>query len=228
LESPSPFFIKKYSFYFIFVSLFQSKKAFYKKKSKFYSNFGFFIFLKSEKKFTMEELKYPIGRFSAPEKIDAKQIKQWIREVQTLPNDLKKITAKLTDAQLDTPYRPEGWTVRQVVHHLADSHMNAFIRFKLAMTEENPTIKPYHEALWAELADGKSAPINTSVLLLNALHKRWVILLKSISKKDLSKRTFLHPETGRIFPLEFVLGLYSWHGKHHLAQIEGLIKRNNW
>lgn len=176
----------------------------------------------------MEELKYPIGRFLAPEKIDAKQVKLWIRDVQTLPNDLKKITSKLSDAQLDTPYRPDGWTVRQVIHHLADSHMNAFMRFKLAMTEENPTIKPYEESLWAELEDAKTAAPNISIVLLNSLHKRWVILLKSISKKDLPKRTFLHPATQKIFNLETVLGLYSWHGRHHLAHIQGLIDRNKW
>jgi DinB superfamily len=176
----------------------------------------------------MENLKYPIGAYTAPEKITAQHIKTWIRDIQTLPVELKKATAKLTEEQLDTPYRPDGWTVRQVIHHVADSHANAYVRFKLAMTEENPTIKPYEEHLWAELEDGKNAPISLSLPLIVALHKRWVVFLKSIDKKDLAKRSYFHPESKKTTSLAVVLGLYSWHGRHHLAHITSLIQRNNW
>jgi DinB superfamily len=176
----------------------------------------------------MEKLKYPIGRYTPPAKIVAKDINQWIRDIQTLPNELKKVVGKLNDEQLDTPYRPEGWTIRQVIHHLADSHANAFVRFKLALTEENPTIKPYQEALWAELHDGKFAPIAPSLMMLQALHKRWLIVLKNTDKKTLAKSTYLHPESGKVFNLAFVTGLYSWHGRHHLAQITNLLAEKGW
>jgi uncharacterized damage-inducible protein DinB len=176
----------------------------------------------------MENLKYPIGQFQKPEKITVKDLGIWIKDIQNLPNDLKKTVSKLSDAQLDTPYRPDGWTVRQVIHHLADSHINAYTRFKLAMTEENPSIKPYEEALWAELEDGKNAPIALSITLLTVLHKRWVIFLKSVDKKTWAKKSYFHPESKKTSPLSEIIGLYSWHGRHHLAQIKALIERENW
>lgn len=176
----------------------------------------------------MEDLRYPIGKFAAPEVITAQHIKDWIKDIQSLPAELKKATAKMSNEQLDTPYRPDGWTVRQVVHHLADSHANAYIRFKLAMTEENPMIKPYKEDLWAELKDGKQAPIAVSITLLIALHKRWVIFLKGLNKREFTKHAYVHPESQRTFLLSQALGLYSWHGRHHLAQITALKERNNW
>lgn len=176
----------------------------------------------------MKNLKYPIGEFQKPEKITSKNINLWVKDIQSLPSDLKKVVAKLSDAQLDTPYRPDGWTVRQVIHHLADSHINAYTRFKLAMTEDNPSIKPYEEALWAELEDGKNAPIALSITLLTVLHKRWVIFLKSVDKKTWAQKSYFHPESKKTFPLSEIIGLYSWHGKHHLAQIQALIERENW
>ncbi len=176
----------------------------------------------------MKNLKYPIGQFQKPEKITSKNINLWVKDIQSLPSDLKKVVAKLSDAQLDTPYRPDGWTVRQVIHHLADSHINAYTRFKLAMTEDNPSIKPYEEALWAELEDGKNAPIALSITLLTVLHKRWVIFLKSVDKKTWAQKSYFHPENKKTSPLSEIIGLYSWHGRHHLAQIQALIERENW
>ncbi len=176
----------------------------------------------------MENLQYPIGKYAAPEKITATDIRQWIKDIQTLPTDLKKAVAKLSDEQLDTPYRPDGWTIRQVVHHVADSHANAYIRFKLAMTEENPTIRPYLEDRWAELTEAKTAPVGISINLITALHKRWVLFLKNISKKEFDKHTFFHPASQKVFSLAFTLGMYSWHGRHHLKQITDLIARKGW
>jgi hypothetical protein len=138
---------------------------------------------------------------------------------------LKAAIARLNEPQLDTPYRPGGWTVRQVVHHLPDSHMNAFVRFKLALTEEEPTIKGYDEARWAQLADAK-APTDPSLLLLENLHKRWILLLDSLTPSDW-QRKFRHPERGAV-TLENNLQLYAWHGRHHVAHITALRERNNW
>lgn len=132
----------------------------------------------------------------------------------------------LRDAQLDTPYREGGWTVRQVAHHVPDSHMNAYVRFRLALTEERPTIKTYEEARWAELADAKTAPVEVSLALLEPLHERWVRLLRSLSAGDLA-RTFTHPEHG-VRTLEWMLFLYAWHGRHHTAHITELRKQKGW
>jgi hypothetical protein len=175
----------------------------------------------------LDQLKYPIGKFSRPTSVSANDIAQWISEIENLPAQLRKAVEILNDKQLDTPYRPDGWTVRQVVHHLPDSHLNSYIRFKLALTEDNPTIKPYLEERWAELPEAKTAPVNVSLDLLESLHKRWALMLRNISPEQ-RKRTFFHPESKKDFPLDVILALYAWHGKHHLAHITELKKRMGW
>jgi uncharacterized damage-inducible protein DinB len=172
------------------------------------------------------DLRYPVGRFRRPESLDEAQRRRAIDAIAATPAQLRAAVKGLTDAQLDTPYRPDGWTVRQVVHHVPDSHMNAYVRFKLALTEDEPIIKPYEEARWAELADSRETPIETSLLLLERLHERWVILLRSMSANDFARR-LLHPETG-IQRLDQVLALYEWHGAHHVGQITSLRERMGW
>lgn len=173
-----------------------------------------------------QDLRYPIGRFERPGTISAQHRSEWMEEIETFPKNLKNALAGLTDSQLDTPYRPGGWTVRQVVHHLADSHINSYVRFRLGMTEDAPTIKPYREAAWANLADAKIARIEVSLHLIEALHSRWVTLLRSFKSADFS-RTFVHPERGGT-SLEEALGLYAWHGRHHIAHITNLRQREGW
>jgi len=163
-------------------------------------------------------MKYPIGPFLVPDEITSELIQTWIGEIEAFPKLLRAATRKLSEKQLDTPYRDGGWTVRQVVHHCADSHMNSFIRFKLAITEDNPTIKGYKEAAWAEMPDYLQLPIEPSLKLLEGLHERWVILMKSLSKDDL-KKTFFHPEKQKSIPLDQTIALYAWHGKHHLGHV---------
>lgn len=172
-------------------------------------------------------LSYPIGKFTAPENITNEHIEQWIAEIEGAPARYKQAVQDLKDEQLDTPYRPEGWTVRQVIHHMPDSHMNSYIRFHWALTEENPTIKAYDEAGWANLGYQKHVPIEVSLQLLNFIHTRWVILLKHMSQSDFQK-TFVHPQSGRTMRLDWVTGLYAWHSQHHLAHIEKLKERMNW
>ncbi|RZJ66891.1 MAG: putative metal-dependent hydrolase [Flavobacterium sp.] len=174
----------------------------------------------------MEKLRYPIGKFEKPTGITSDLIEKAIAEIENFPLKLRLETQDLSDDQLDTPYRPEGWTVRQVVHHCADSHMNAITRFKLALTEDKPTIKPYEEALWAELADSK-LPISPALQMLDGIHGRLSVLLKSLSETDL-RRTFIHPEHGREIPIEQLIFTYAWHGNHHLAHITSLKKRMRW
>ena len=173
-----------------------------------------------------ETLKYPIGRFKAPTTITEQQRREWIDELERLPASFENATSDLDVTQLDTPYRPGGWTVRQLVHHVADSHMNSYVRFRLALTEVDPLIKPYNEALWAELADARTMPIHVSLQLLKSLHARWVHLLLSFSDDDF-KKTFRHPEMGGV-PLDRALALYAWHGRHHLAHITHLCAREDW
>ena len=173
----------------------------------------------------MSDLQYPIGKFSVPADVSAQLRSQWIEEVAQAPARLRGAVDGLKDDQLDRPYRPGGWTVRQVVHHVPDSHMNSYMRFKLALTEDTPTIKPYAENLWAELADSK-APVETSLSLLENLHRRWVLLLRSLREEDWSK-TFRHPELG-LRQLDQTLALYAWHGRHHTAHITNLRQRMNW
>ena len=168
-----------------------------------------------------EKLKYPVGRYEPPDAaISADQRGTWIEQMAKLPANLTKAVAGLTEAQLDTPYRPGGWTVRQVVHHLPDSHLNSYTRFRLALTENSPVIKPYEESAWAELSDARSAPIAPSLALLEGLHGRFVLLLRSLSDADFAK-TFRHPELGEK-RLDWTLGLYAWHCLHHVAHINNL------
>ena len=171
--------------------------------------------------------RYPTGKFVPPDHITQAHLHTWLADIQALPAQLRTAVETLSEAQLETPYRPEGWTVRQVVHHLADSHLNAYTRCKLALTEDNPTIKPYEEQHWAELTDGKTAPIALSLSLLDALHSRWILLLKSLSDTDWQK-TFYHPGSQQTVSLKEAAGTYSWHGQHHLAHITGLKKREGW
>ncbi|MBD3922844.1 bacillithiol transferase BstA [Paenibacillus sp. PR3] len=174
-----------------------------------------------------EDLRFPIGIFTAVEQLNEEQRAQWIEVIERLPEELSAAAAGLSDEQLDTPYRDGGWTIRQVVHHLADSHMNSYMRFKLAVTEELPTIKPYYEDRWAELSDGANAPIKLSLTLLKALHARWVYFLKSLRAEQF-ECAFVHPEHGRAMTLNDALGMYAWHGRHHIAHITGLRNRNGW
>ena len=173
---------------------------------------------------TLEQLRYPIGTFKKPESVTTEMLQQWIADIEALPVLLSKAVEGLTEEQLLLPYRPDGWTVRQTVNHVADSHANAFIRFKLALTENTPTIKPYEEHLWAELEDGKNAPIEWSLTMLDVMHKRWVMLLKSMTDAQFEYQ-FMHPETKHLNALRTVTGMYSWHGKHHTAHITELRKR---
>jgi len=174
----------------------------------------------------LEKLKYPIGRYLVEDNIDKSSIENWITEIESLPQRLSEAVKGLSEKQLQTPYRPDGWTVQQVVHHIADSHMNAYIRFKLALTENNPLIKPYDEKLWAELPDSNLTDINVSLELINALHKRWTTLLRQLDEKELNKE-FLHPESG-MKKLKESISHYVWHGNHHLAHITSLRQRMNW
>ena len=174
----------------------------------------------------LEILKYPIGNFKNSETLNLKLVQSCISDIEALPAKLKKEIQQLNDSQLDVPYRPDGWTIRQVVHHLADSHMNSLSRFKLALTEDNPVIKPYLEDKWAELADSK-LPVNISLQLLDGLHVRMVTLLNSLSPEELN-RTYTHPEKQKQWHLYEVIYLYAWHGKHHLAHITSTKKREGW
>lgn len=170
--------------------------------------------------------RYPIGKFDRSLIVSKTMRSEFIRTLQSLPQELKNEVINLSDSQLDTPYRKDGWTIRQVVHHIPDSHTNVYIRFKLALTEDNPKIKTYKENLWAELPDTFITPVETSINLLEALHRRWVNLLNSMSD-DQFEKTFQHPEWGSI-SLDKTLALYAWHSKHHLAHITELKKKMNW
>lgn len=174
----------------------------------------------------MDDLRYPIGKFSFEGALTAEQKKTFIEDIARTPAKMRAAVKQLSETQMDTAYRPGGWTVRQVAHHVPDSHLNAYVRFKLALTEDEPTIKPYAEDRWAELADTKSTPIEVSLTMLDSLHDRWVRLLRSLSPGDW-QRTFRHPEMG-VMNLERTLALYSWHGRHHAAHVTSLRERNGW
>lgn len=174
----------------------------------------------------MSDPRYPIGRFSPdPAPIPATRARH-IEAIAGLPQRMRQAATGLKDNQLNTPYREGGWTVRQVVHHVPDSHLNAYIRFKWALTEENPTIKPYDEAAWATLKDSGLTPVDVSLNLLESLHSRWVVLLRSLKPEDFQKK-FVHPDSGP-HDLDWLLSLYSWHGNHHLAHITSLRERMGW
>jgi hypothetical protein len=174
----------------------------------------------------MSDPRFPIGKFSYDSPPSEEQRQGFINDIAETPKKLRVAVQGLSDKQLQTPYRDGGWTVRQVVHHVPESHMNAYIRFKLALTEDEPTVKPYMEDRWAELPDSKSTPIEVSLALLDSLHDRFVRVLRGIKPEEW-KRTFRHPELG-IVPLERNLALYAWHGKHHVAHITELRRRSGW
>jgi hypothetical protein len=167
----------------------------------------------------IEHLKFPIGQFNRPEIITKNILDKWITEISTFPNRLTSEVNNLTENQLDTKYRPNGWTIRQVIHHCADSHMNSLTRFKLALTEDQPTIKPYFEERWAELLDSKNMPIQPSIKILEGIHERWSVLLQNLTDDQFEKE-FIHPEHGKIFRIDENIGLYAWHCNHHLAHIK--------
>jgi hypothetical protein len=172
------------------------------------------------------DLRYPIGRFIYDRPLSDDRRQECIGQIEETPASLRKAVAGLSSLQLDTPYRDGGWTVRQVVHHLPDSHLNSYIRLKLALTETQPTIKPYFEDRWAELIDSRTADIELSLALLDALHKRWVLLLRSLTPRDFAL-TFVHPEQG-VVSLDRTVALYAWHGRHHIAHITSLRQRMGW
>ncbi len=174
-----------------------------------------------------ETLRYPIGKFSAPSEVTPAQREEYIAEIKKLPQDLRRSVASLNEEQLDTPYREGGWTLRQVVHHVPDSHINSYVRYKWTLTEDNPTIKAYYEDRWAELPDTQYAPIALSLDLLEAIHQRWVILLRHMQEADWAK-SFVHPDGQRAIRLDTALATYVWHGKHHLAHIESLKQSKGW
>lgn len=171
------------------------------------------------------DMKYPIGTFQFDGEITNRVTNDWIKEIEDLPRLLRAAVKELNNEQLDTAYRSGGWTVRQVIHHLADSHMNAYVRFRLALTEVNPVIKTYDETKWAELSDYE-LPIDISLSLLEALHVRWTNLLRSLTPADMEK-TFIHPDSGEV-SVGKNIGIYAWHGRHHLAHITSLCSRNGW
>jgi hypothetical protein len=175
----------------------------------------------------LEILRFPIGRFKKPEIISKDLIRQWISDIESFSSKIKKEVIHLSDEQLDTPYREKGWTIRQVVHHCADSHMNALTRIKLTLTEDKPVVKPYLEDRWAELADSKTMPVESSLMMLEGIHVRWTVLLNSLSEQDYLK-SFFHPEHGKEFHVDENIGVYAWHCNHHLAHITELKKRKNW
>ena len=173
-----------------------------------------------------EDLRFPIGKFNPPQEVPPEMREKFIQTIEELPEKFRQAVSGLNEEQIDMPYRPEGWTIRQLVHHVADSHINSFCRFKLGLSEEIPTIKPYDEALWAEMPDSKNAPINLSLNLIDGIHARWTMLLKSMTEEDFA-REINHPERGTM-SLNVLLALYDWHSRHHTAHVTNLRERNNW
>jgi len=173
-----------------------------------------------------ESAQYPIGRFRWEPENASQNRDRWLQIISDTPGEVRRVVSGLTEAQLDTEYRTGGWTVRQVVHHYADDHLNSYVRFKLALTEESPAIRPYSEALWAELPDARRGPIEPSLRLLESLHQRWVQGWRALEEPDWL-RTFYHPTRGAV-SLEELASLYAWHGCHHVAQVRALRIRNGW
>jgi uncharacterized damage-inducible protein DinB len=174
----------------------------------------------------MTDLRYPIGKFTYGGHLSEDQKRAFLDDIARAPKELRAAVRELSEAQLETPYRPGGWTVREVVHHVPDSHLNSYVRFKLALTEDEPTIKPYAEDRWAQLADTRATPVEVSLTLLESLHDRWMRLLRSLTPEEW-KRTFRHPDLGPM-NLEKTLALYAWHGRHHVAHITALRERSGW
>ncbi len=174
-----------------------------------------------------DDLRYPVGKFAFPAEWNPDNVKQWRTDLVELPARVRAAVAGLSDAQLDTPYRDGGWTVRQTVHHVADSHMNAYCRFRLALTEDGPTIKPYLEARWAELPDARTLPVAPSLEIIDGVHTRLIALIDSLTAEQW-QRGFVHPEHGRTIALWQTAALYAWHSKHHVAHINNLRARNKW
>jgi hypothetical protein len=174
----------------------------------------------------MSDLRYPIGKVEFEAGMTDGRRKELIDQIEAAPHLLRDAVRGLDDEQLATPYRPDGWNVRQVVHHLPDSHLNSYIRFKLALSEDQPTIKPYDEAAWAEMPEARTAPVEISLDLLEALHRRWVIMLRSMSPAEFA-RSFNHPELGLV-TLDRALSIYAWHGRHHVAHVTSLRARMGW
>lgn len=172
---------------------------------------------------TDEQMQYPIGKFKSPVSYTTEDIRKWITTISEFPGRLRQVTMPLNEQQLDTPYRTGGWTIRQVIHHVADSHMNSLMRFKLALTEENPTIRPYEEADWALLPDYR-LPVESSLKILEGIHLHWVALLQNFTEEEWN-RTFLHPASGDTITLKKALALYAWHSKHHLAHVTETVKK---
>jgi len=172
------------------------------------------------------DLRYPVGPFKFEGTLSPEQRQACIDEIAATPEQLRAAVAGLSEEQLDTPYRPDGWTIRQVVHHVPDSHLNSYCRFKLALTEDYPTIRAYDENLWANTDDARTAPVEISLDLLEALHRRWVLFLRSFKEEDFA-RTFHHPELGAV-SVDKNVALYAWHGRHHVAHITSLRERNRW
>lgn len=175
----------------------------------------------------LEALKYPIGHFHMPQQVTESTYRQWIEDIETFPAKLRATVEGMSDEQLNTPYRPEGWTVKQVVHHVVDSHMNSYIRFKWTLTEDKPMIKAYFEDRWAKLVDYDETPVAVSLNLLEALHTRWMILIKSLKEAELLQ-SFIHPENQKEINLLEMVGTYAWHSNHHLAHIQRLVMRMEW
>lgn len=176
---------------------------------------------------TDESLRYPIGRFSPLEEVTVADREKYLSEIEQLPTAMRAVVAGLTDEQLNTPYREGGWTLRQVVHHVPDSHANSYIRYRWALTEDQPTIKAYYENRWGELSDASSAPVEPSLQLLEALHQRWLLLLRAMTDEDYA-RSLVHPDMRHPIRLDTMLTLYAWHGQHHVAHIQSLKDRMNW
>lgn len=172
------------------------------------------------------DLRYPIGKYE-PQPFSDKQKRAWLQDIQFLPGLMEQAIENLDERQFDTPYREGGWTIKQVVHHVPDSHMNAYMRFKLGLTEDNPVIKPYDEVQWAELRDVSVVPVNISITLLYALHTRWHAAIRDLTDEQW-KRTVFHPEHKKEMTLWHLLGMYAWHGKHHVAHITSLRERKGW
>lgn len=199
----------------------------YKRRNSFsLLKISFLNFPKQKRIIMQKDMRYPIGRFDKNIFVTKEMRFEFINTIETLPSQLRNEVDNLSQQQLDEPYREGGWTIRQVVHHIPDSHINSYVRFKLALTEDNPQIKTYEEHLWAELPDTIKTPIDVSLDLLESLHKRWAVLLKSMTDEQFEK-TFQHPEWGNI-TLSKTLALYAWHSKHHLAHITELKKRMGW